>query len=244
MAAIPSFPPDGPVLALDTSGPAAAVGLARGGTILGELLLTGDATHSRRLLLGVDRLLAQCGLRPAELGGLAVAVGPGYFTGLRIGLATAQGLALGLGLPCRGVSSLRLLAQAAATWRGVAWAVADARRGLIYAAAFRVGPAGLERLLPDTALSPARLAGLLAPPALLLGDGVPLLQAAGLLGPGLEPAPAGLHPPRPGLLALLGAAGLARGEGVPAGELRPRYVRPSDAEVRFGLPLDEYRLLD
>ena len=64
-------------------------------------------------------------------------LGPGYFTGLRIGVATAQGLALALDLPCCGVSSLRLLAQGAAGFSGNLWAVADARRGLVYAACFK-----------------------------------------------------------------------------------------------------------
>ncbi len=231
------------VLALDTSHQAGGAALVRGEQILAELLLNLPVTHSRRLLDALDFVLERAGVAKGELQGLAVTLGPGFFTGLRIGLATAQGLALGLGIQVAGVSSLRLLARAAVGSKGTIWAVADARRGLVYAAAFAPGPKGLKRLLPDTALSPERLAGLIEPPALLLGQGA-RLYAGRLLAPGVELAPAWSDLPRPGLLGLMGARRLARGQGLGPGELRPRYCRPSDAEIRFGLPLDQYRILD
>jgi len=231
------------VLALDTSHQAGGAALAQGDRILAEVLLDVPVTHSRRLLGVLDFILEQAGVEREQLQGLAVTLGPGYFTGLRIGLATAQGLALGLGLKVAGVSSLRLLAQAAAPGRDPVWAVADARRGLVYAAAFSPEAKGLKRLLPDTALAPARLAELIQPPALLLGQGA-RLYAQELVKPGVELAPAWSDLPRPGLLALMGARRLARGQGLDPGELKPRYCRPSDAEIRFGLPLDQYRILD
>jgi tRNA threonylcarbamoyladenosine biosynthesis protein TsaB len=231
------------VLALDTSGRAGGAALAKDGAIVAEVLLDTPATHSRRLLAAVDFLLEAAGADRAELGGLAVAAGPGYFTGLRIGLATACGLALGLGIPAAGVSSLRLVAEGAARPGLATWAVTDARRGLVYAAPFSLGPAGLVRTGEDTALAPERLAGLIQAPALLAGDGARAYSEE-LAGPGVELAPAWADLPRPGLLALIGARRLARGEGVAAEGLRARYVRPSEAEVRFGLPLEDYRLVE
>jgi tRNA threonylcarbamoyladenosine biosynthesis protein TsaB len=231
------------VLALDTCGRAGGAALAREGAIAGEVLLSTAATHSRRLMASVDFLLEAAGAARAELGGLAVTVGPGYFTGLRIGLATACGLALGLGLPAAGVSSLRLIAAGAARPGVTTWAVTDARRGLVYAAPFGLGPRGLERRGEDTALAPERLAPLIQAPALLAGDGA-RAHAEVLAGPGVELAPAWADLPRPGLLALIGAERLARGQGVAAEGLAARYVRPSDAEVRFGLPLEDYRLVE
>lgn len=230
-------------LALDTAGSAGGLALADQGRILGELLIDTPIAHSRRLLTSLEFLLAQCGLTKADLTGLAVTLGPGFFTGLRIGLASAQGLALALDLPLAGLSCLRLLAAGLAGARGTIWAVADARRGLVYAAPFGVKEDGLERLEADGAYSPARLAPLLEPPAILVGAGA-RLYATELLRPGLCLAPAWADLPRPGLLALLGARRLDRGEGLRPEQLQPRYCRPSDAEVRFGLPLDQYRLIE
>lgn len=231
------------ILAIDTAFQSGGAALVEGERLLGEIILGGDTTHSRRLLAGIDYLLEQAGRRRGDLTGVAVDLGPGYFTGLRIGLATAQGLALGLEIPCWGCSSLRLLAQGVGGWRGRLWAVADARRGLVYAAPFEMDAEGLHRLEPDAAMSPERLTGLLKPPALLVGDGA-RLYAEKLLSPGVELAPAWCDTPRPALLALAARRPLEEGAGVMPEQLVPRYVRPSDAEVRFGLPLDGYRLLD
>lgn len=233
-----------PTLALDTAFQAGGVALAQGDRLLGELLQNSAATHSRRVLAAVDFLLGQLGQTRGAIDGLAVTVGPGYFTGLRIGLATAQGLALGLGAPLVGVSTLRLLAQNLAVGAGgLIWALADARRGLLYAACFRDEPGGLTRLEDDMAISPQRLLPLLRPPAVLVGGGARLLAEAHL-AEGLRLAPRWADLPRPGLLALLGAERLAAGLGRPPEAVRARYCRPSDAEVRFQLPLDEYRLIE
>ncbi|RJX36419.1 MAG: tRNA (adenosine(37)-N6)-threonylcarbamoyltransferase complex dimerization subunit type 1 TsaB [Desulfarculus sp.] len=230
------------VLALDTALAGGGAALAQGGRVLAARRLEPGQSFSARLLLAVQELLDRAGAAPADLGGLAVTVGPGFFTGLRVGLATAQGLALGLGIPSVGVGSLRLLAEAAPAGAGTVWAMADARRGLIYAAAFAREGGELVRRQEDVAITPERLAERLEPPALLLGSGA-RLYAQTLLGPGLELAPPELDLPDPGRLALIGARRLAQGQGLGPEGLRPRYCRPSEAEVRFGLPLDEYRLI-
>lgn len=231
------------ILAIDTAQAPLGLALARDGRVLGEVLTTSALPHSRRLLPALDFLLAQCDLAKSDLTGLAVSLGPGFFTGLRTGLASAQGLALGLELPVVGVSALHLLAAGPETGDGLVWAVADARRGLVYAAPFRRQGGQLTRLEPDAALSPPRLAERLSAPAWLVGAGA-RLHADRLLAPGLSLAPALHDQPRPGLLALIGEERLAQGQGLPPEAVRPRYCRPSDAEVRFGLPLDEYRLIE
>jgi tRNA threonylcarbamoyladenosine biosynthesis protein TsaB len=230
------------VLALDTSLSGGGAALASEGRVLAQARLEPGPGFSRRLLPAVEEVLARAGVQRGDLRGLAVTLGPGFFTGLRVGIATAQGMALGLGLPVAGVSSLRLLAEAAPPEAETIWALADARRGLLYAAAFRRQGGVLARLAPDMAISAQRLAGRLSPPALLLGPGARLLGPEHL-APGLELAPPGLDHPDPGRLALLGEHRLARGEGSAPHQLRPRYCRPSDAEVRFGLPLDDYQLV-
>lgn len=231
-----------PILALDTSLAPAGAALAHEGRVLGQVALCNQANASHCLLRQIDFLLDACGVGKDQLSGLAVTLGPGFFTGLRIGLATAQGLALALGLKVAAVSTLRLLAAAFPNHPETVWALADARRGLIYAAPFRPRPEGLERLGLDMAITPERLAPLLEPPALLVGAGA-RLHGDALLRDGLTLAPAWADHPNPGLLALMGEEFLAQGQGLEPEQLAPRYCRPSDAEVRFGLPLDEYRLL-
>ena len=231
------------VLALDTSIKPAGAALAKEGRILAEVHLMASRTPSRQLLPGIDFLLQTCGLSRTDLTGLAVSLGPGYFTGLRIGLATAQGLALGLGLECAGVSTLRLLAEGVKSQQGLIWAITDARRGLVYAAPFKSDGNSLKRLAPDAAMSLPRLAKETGGPALLVGDGAPL-GLDELSGRGMRLAPDWAGIPRAGLLALIGEERLRAGQGAGPEDLKPRYLRPSDAEIRFGLPLDGYRLLE
>ncbi len=231
------------VLALDTATQAGGAALAQDGKLIGEVMLASDATHSRRLLNVVEFLLQGAGRSRGDLDGIAVTIGPGYFTGLRIGLATAQGLALGLDLPVAAISTLRLVAASVARTGLTIWSVLDARRGLVYAAPFRLGDDGLERLAEDAAMSPQRLAQEIQGPALLVGDGA-RVYAEELAGPEREIATEWAGMPRPGILALLGHDWINSGRGLKPEEVSPRYCRPSDAEIRFGLPLDEYRLLD
>ena len=232
-----------PLLALDTAVKPAGVAISDKGAILAEMHLAVKQTPSRQLLSGIEFLLQKCGLEMDGLDGLAVTLGPGFFTGLRIGLATAQGLALGLELPCVGLSTLRVLAEGVKCVQGDIWAVADARRGLVYAARFASDGNRLERMSPDAAMSIERLAREVSGPCLLVGDGAALCMNR-LDSAGSRLAPDWAAIPRAGLLALCAEERLAAGQGVKPEELKPRYLRPSDAEIRFGLPMDGYRLLD
>jgi tRNA threonylcarbamoyladenosine biosynthesis protein TsaB len=231
------------VLAIDTATQAGGAALAANGKLIGEVMLSSNATHSRRLLGVVEFLLQGAGRGKQDLDGIAVTMGPGYFTGLRIGLATAQGLSLGLDVPVAAVSTLRLLAASMPRPGMTIWAVLDARRGLVYAAPFKWERGELVRLAEDAAMSPQRLNNEIQESALLVGDGA-RAYADELASPERELAPEWAALPRPGLLALLGQERIASGQGLRPEEVRPRYCRPSDAEIRFGLPLDEYRLLD
>lgn len=230
------------VLAMDTAFGAGGVALAHGGRVLASCVLEPGRTHSTTLLPAIASIMEQAGASLDDLGGLAVTRGPGFFTGLRIGLATALGLALARDLEIASFSSLRLLAAGAPPFAGDLWALADARRGLLYAGRF-TGPAGEPVLAGrEVAIAPQRLAPMIQAPALLVGDGARLYYQD-LAAEGLELAPAQCEAIDPGRLALMGEARLAAGEGLAAGQLRASYLRPSDAEVRFGLPLDEYNLV-
>jgi tRNA threonylcarbamoyladenosine biosynthesis protein TsaB len=192
----------------------------------GEIRLHCEGSHSRRLLPAVCFLLEALGLEPAAIDAYAPAVGPGSFTGLRIGISTVQGLALATGRPCLGVSALDALA-----WRirGASEALVvmmDAQRGEVYGALYdrQGGPQG-----PPTAEPPEsflRRAGARA--AAYIGDGAQRYRAQVL-----EADPHASFPERSlflaGAVAALAAQRLAAGEGVSAAALRPLYLRPADA---------------
>src|SRR5262245_29195740 len=128
--------PPGPLLALDTSTERESVAVVEGGAVAGEVRLRTADSHSRRLLPTVDFLLSTLGLSPGELAGFAVTVGPGSFTGLRVGLSTVQGLALAASRPCLGLSTLDVLA-ARLIGRGESLvALMDAYRGQVFGAVY------------------------------------------------------------------------------------------------------------
>jgi tRNA threonylcarbamoyladenosine biosynthesis protein TsaB len=191
-------------------------------------------THAERLLPMIDEALAEAALRPAQLDAVAVVAGPGSFTGLRIGLATAKGLCFAQGLPLLLVSSLEALAARAPDGTHVC-ALLDAYKAEVYAGLFVIeervpkalpwpgGETG-ERVLP-----PAELAQELAQlsEVVLVGDGAhayPELRALGRL---LDHDPA----PHPGDVARLAARRLARGEVDDLATAGPRYLRPSEPEL-------------
>jgi tRNA threonylcarbamoyladenosine biosynthesis protein TsaB len=221
-----------PTFALDTATASPSLALVQGDRPIAELWLGPEPGSGRRVLEAGHGLLAAAGASVREVDAVVVGVGPGGFTGLRIGIATALGLGQALGVPVTGASSLEALALGiaeAAPPGAVVAPVLDARRRELFAAAYRPTPAGgLEELIPPCALAPdelARLLGGLDDEAWLGGEG---LEAGGdaLVGPGLRRLPAGAAGHR--VRAALLARRVADGAGRPA---RPVYARLPDAEV-------------
>ena len=120
------------ILALETSTLAGSAALLEGGRIVGESLLDVALTHSERLMAMVDRLIQDSGWRATDLEALAVSTGPGSFTGLRIGIATAKGLALALGVPVAPVPTLDALAWNLPFADALVCPLLDARKGEVY----------------------------------------------------------------------------------------------------------------
>lgn len=228
------------LLALDSSTAVAGVAVASPERVVGEISTNVSAVHSRRLLPLVDALLRELGLTLREVDGLAVATGPGSFTGLRIGLATAKGLAFAAGKPLLGVPTLDALAANLPGWPGVICPVLQARREEVYAACYR-WEAGRPRRLGDYRVtSPAALARELAgrEGVALLGDGAPAVAQAweGSVPPPFLPPPA-FQQPRAATVAGLALPRLAAGEEDDLGALRPLYVLPPAAEARLSTRL-------
>ena len=150
------------VLAIETSTTLASVALVEAGQIVLERAHARPKQSAERLLPLIAELLSEAGWERASLVRIGVSVGPGSFTGLRVGIACAQGLSLGLGIPLVGVSSLSALARAVPDdLPGVRCAILDARRAEVFAAAYAAGPRAAEVLAP-AALAVATARGTLA----------------------------------------------------------------------------------
>jgi tRNA threonylcarbamoyladenosine biosynthesis protein TsaB len=215
------------VLAVETSTLAGGVALVDGERLVAEYVLDVSITHSERLLAALDHVLADARWAPRDLEGLAVSIGPGSFTGLRIGVSTVKGLALGLDLPIAAVPTLDAMA-ATVPWAALpVCPVLEARRGEVYTSLYRHDGDGLRREWDYVALPPEELAARLLEPTLLIGDG-----AAAVASPHARRMPAPRRVPSPACVAVLGRERLRLGDTVGAAELAPLYLRPSQAELR------------
>src|SRR6266542_2965347 len=173
------------ILAVETSTLAGSAALLEGGQVIGQSLLDVALTHSERLITMVDRLLKDCGWDVAGLEALAVSIGPGSFTGLRVGIATVKGLALALGLPVAPVPTLDALASNLPFADAPVCPLLDARKGEVYLSLYRWNEDRMERQLEYLALPPRAAAERLRPPVIVVGDGVaaclPFLSHLGAL---------------------------------------------------------------
>jgi len=215
------------VLAVETSTLAGGAAIVDDTRVVGQYLLDVSVTHSERLLVAIDRLLEDAGWVPRDLEGLAVAVGPGSFTGLRVGLSTVKGLALALSLPVAAVPTLDAMAATLPFAALPVCPVLDARKGEVYASLYRWDGAEMRREWDYLALPPAELARRLVEPVILLGDAAPSIEA-----PPARLAPRTHRAPSPACVAVLGQARLRAGETVEPVVLVPIYLRPSEAELK------------
>lgn len=218
------------ILAVDTTTECSSVAVVENGELLGELRLrlSSGATHSQRLMPAVDFLLQGLDSPLSSIDGYAVTTGPGSFTGLRIGISTVQGLALGHPRPCLGVSALDVLALRARGTAGALAAVMDAWRGEVYAALYD----GLARLREGPFAEPPEVFVRRAPKrSAYLGAGA-LRYRDELLAHDGE----AVFPQRSlflaGTLGRLAEPRLAAGEGHGPEALRPLYLREVDAAVK------------
>jgi tRNA threonylcarbamoyladenosine biosynthesis protein TsaB len=215
------------VLGIETSGPRGGVAFLDGGRVLGTRIFEKGMVHGREIAPAIRSLLDEFSLRPESIGLLACDVGPGSYTGLRVGLAAAKGLALALGVPLVGVASLDAMAEAARGLARLLCPAIDAKWEQIYGALYEDG----RRTSGYLAEKPAAFAARVPPDALVLGDA---LDAYGGLFGGRPQAPREYWDPRPETVALLGARMHEEGERHDAASLVPLYLRPTEAELKFG----------
>lgn len=214
------------VLAVETSTLAGGVALLDGDRLVAEYVLDVSVTHSERLMATVERVLQDARWRAEELQGLAVAVGPGSFTGLRIGVSTVKGLAFALDLPVAAVPTLDALASRLPFAALPVCPVLNARQGEVYASLYR-WDAGMHREWDYLALPAGALAARLAGPTIVVGDGAAsIVSAHAIVGPPW------LGVPSPAAVGCLGLERLRAGAVVKPAELAPLYLRPSQAELK------------
>lgn len=241
------------VLALETATEWAGTAVADDHGVRAAVTVAGRR-HGESLAPSVEVVCARAQVSLADLDGLCVDVGPGLFTGLRVGVATAKGLGFALGLPVVEVGSLEVLANSAAAWAEVFVAdppllvsVVDARRGLVFSARFRAGAsptsAGVvARQAPvrtddDRLWEPDELAEDLATvvqagqPVVVVGDGA--RRYAGVLAGAGARLAGQMAAPDVGMLAVMGVERAAEGLGRPAIEVTARYLRPADVRINW-----------
>ena len=225
------------ILALETSTFTTSVALGRGGRVLAAR----DArvsTHSETLLPLIDEMLRAAGLGPKDIEGVACGAGPGSFTGLRIGLATAKGLCYALDRALVTVSSLAALALEAPAEGELCLALLDARKGEVYAGLYRRDGATPQPVVEEAAMPPGKLAEWVAAaaggtPVVVVGEGAlaypDAARACGRLATDLRATPSAA--------SVLRLAEPVFAEGRPdrsrVATAVPHYIRPSEAEANL-----------
>ena len=227
------------ILSMDTATPCSAVSLTFGtrqnGRVLASLSLTGNVTHSRRLFNAIDYLMKEAEVDWPAISGIGVSLGPGSFTGLRIGMATAKGLAAAAGKPLFGVSTLDSLAAKCVTSKLIC-TVLDARKKEVYAAFYRCSDNGYSERITDMAvMAPEKLVSEISEPVVMVGDGAMVYcdLFKTLLGEKVSFAPSQLHEPSAPSLGMLAGEMFEAGEQLDLADATPVYIRSSDAELNL-----------
>ncbi len=229
------------MLVLDTSGPVCGVAVMAEDQVLAEMTAHNGNTHSVNLMPMVDEALHAAGRTLADMDVIAAVAGPGSFTGVRIGVATAKGLAHGSGKPCVPVDALEALSRGAGSWDGLVCPLQDARAGQVYGAAFLRGErkmADAPMKLEDFLERAQELAAGEAKPLLFTGDGAAAHRERieALLGERARFAEGPFAFLRPAVAGLVALEAIRNAGPDPAGvlldyrSLRETYLRPPHAE--------------
>jgi tRNA threonylcarbamoyladenosine biosynthesis protein TsaB len=226
-------------LALETSGRIGSVALAEDGELVAEEQFPHGLQHAARIITVIDSLCRGAGWKPGDIEELYVSIGPGSFTGLRIGITAAKTLAMATGVKLVGVPSVRVLAENAPREARNVIIVLDAKRGQIFTARFEragdesheddwmeVEPAHLDTLAGMLTRSPR--------PVFLLGEGLPFhIGSPSQTEPGVIPTASTAWQARASVVAHLGWQLARAGQFADPLTLSPLYVRPPEAQEKF-----------
>lgn len=231
------------ILAIDTSATAASVALCDENKLIGEFFINTKLTHSRTLMPMVENLLSNTNMQTSDITAIAVNCGPGSFTGVRIGVAAAKGLAFADDLPCIEVSTLESLAYNMQSAKGIICSVMDARCSQVYNALFKCNGAKLERICDDRALSITELCDELKgfnERIILVGDGAELCyNAMKELLQNVELAPTSVRFQRASSTAEIALKKFNNNELLSPAQLMPVYLRFPQAERELKKKMEE-----
>ena len=224
------------ILAIEASARACSAAYLDHGILRAEQFVNGAMTHSETLMPMVEKVIQDAGAKPQDLEMVAITSGPGSFTGLRIGAATAKGLAFGLNIPVMMVSTLEALAYNAIGFSGYLVPIMDARRSQVYTAVYDSENMELRCEKQPEAMSPMALCDWLRDtekPVILLGDAVPLYENLfkEQLGDRVKAAPPHMRQLRAASVGALAEWKLQQGE-MPAAsdDVQIEYLRKPQAE--------------
>ena len=224
------------ILAIETATLMGGVALTTQEGLQAEYRLNVRSTHSEQLMPGVDRVLRASNISLQEIDAFAVSIGPGSFTGLRIGISTVKGFAIVTGRPILPVSTLEALAYGLPFSTHPICPLLDARKGEVYTALFQFnGTKNIQRLWDDQVMTPSALLSRITQPTLFLGNGIHLLNEAFLstLGDLAIVSPTHLWFPSAIHIAELAREKWNTGQIDPSHPILPQYIRRSEAEIKW-----------
>jgi tRNA threonylcarbamoyladenosine biosynthesis protein TsaB len=226
------------LLAIDTSNLTLGVSVCTENKVLGEFTTNIRKNHSVRLMPMVAHVLEELGMEPSELSAIAVAKGPGSYTGVRIGVASAKSMAWALNLPLIGVSSLEVLAWNGAFFPGLIFPLFDARRGQVYCGIYRGENNGIKRVESDRIIllqDALEYLKTMNQPVLFLGEDLAIHKETIVNTMGLQAvfAPASYSLPRSAHLAMAAFQLLKEGKIEERERFTPSYLQLAEAEAKW-----------
>jgi tRNA threonylcarbamoyladenosine biosynthesis protein TsaB len=222
-------------LGIETSTKTGSVAVISDDAVIAQYSLNIEVTHSERLMSTVDRVLKDIGIALADMDGFAVAIGPGSFTGLRIGLAAVKGLAFATGKPVAAVPTLKALAWNLPQASHPVCPLLDARKNEVYAALYQYEGPRLIQLMPEATIPLAEIAGRIPGTVLFTGEASRLYRQAleQAFGDRAFFAPRTACLPSAAAVAEIGLGMLQNGELTELDSLIPLYIRRPEAEVAW-----------
>ncbi len=223
------------ILGIETSTKTGSVAVISEKGVIAQYSLNIEVTHSERLMSTVDRVLKDTGLAMQQFDGFAVAIGPGSFTGLRIGLATVKGLALATGKPVAAVPTLQALARNIPFASHPVCPMLDARKNEVYAALYTFDGSALMQTMPETVIPLAQLTSFISDRTVFTGEAARLYRTEleGILGERALFAPLSSILPSAAIVAEVGLEMIRSGKHSDPDSLTPLYIRRPEAEVAW-----------
>jgi tRNA threonylcarbamoyladenosine biosynthesis protein TsaB len=223
------------ILGIETATKTGGVSIVSENGVLAEYTLNIEVTHSERLMSTVDRVLKDTGFTLANIDGYGVSIGPGSFTGLRIGLSTIKGLAITTGKPVAAVPTLKALAWNIPFPHYPVCPLLDARKKEVYAALYRHDGRNYIQEMPDAVISLAEMAGTITGDVLFTGEGARLfaVDIKKIFGGRAHFAPLSSSVPSAASIAEIALMMLKNGQQTDPDALVPMYIRRPEAEVEW-----------